>query len=434
MISSHELFSKAKQFIPGGVNSPVRAFNAVGGDPIFFSHGKGAYLFDVQGKSYIDYVGSWGALILGHAPEKIVLAVEDAAKRGLSFGAPTSAEIDLAEKISSLMPNLAKVRLMNSGTEATMTAIRLARGFTGRDKILKFNGCYHGHVDALLVKAGSGLASFGIPDSAGVPQVVAQQTLSVDFNNLEQVTQMFMHYGKEIAAVIVEPIAANMNCILPLSGFLEGLRELCDYYGSILIFDEVISGFRVALGGAQDIYQIKPDLTTLGKIIGGGLPVGALGGRAEIMDCLAPEGNVYQAGTLSGNPITVAAGLATLETISQAGFYSELNLINEKLISGLLELAKDANINFQVHHVGGLFGFLFSKEAEIYNYQQVKSADQLLFKEFFHRMLAEGIYFSPSAFESGFTSSVHGMQEVELTLVAAEKVFSKLNEQNLVPA
>lgn len=434
MISSHELFSKAKQFIPGGVNSPVRAFNAVGGDPIFFSHGKGAYLFDVQGKSYIDYVGSWGALVLGHAPEKIVLAVEEAAKRGLSFGAPTSAEIDLAEKISSLMPNLAKVRLMNSGTEATMTAIRLARGFTGRDKILKFNGCYHGHVDALLVKAGSGLASFGIPDSAGVPKIVAQQTLSVDFNNLEQVTQMFMHYGKEIAAVIVEPIAANMNCILPLSGFLEGLRELCDYYGSVLIFDEVISGFRVALGGAQEIYQVKPDLTTLGKIIGGGLPVGALGGRAEIMDCLAPQGNVYQAGTLSGNPITVAAGLATLEVISQAGFHSELNLINEKLISGLLELAKDTNIDFQAQYVGGLLGFLFSKKAEIYNYQQVKSANQLLFKEFFHRMLAEGIYFSPSVFESGFISSVHGMQEIEFTLVAAEKVFNKLKEQNLVPA
>lgn len=434
MISSHELFSKAKQFIPGGVNSPVRSFAAVGGDPIFFSHGKGAYLFDVQGKAYIDYVGSWGALILGHAPEKVVLAVEEAAKRGLSFGAPTSAEIDLAEKISNLMPNLAKVRLMNSGTEATMTAIRLARGFTGRDKILKFNGCYHGHVDALLVKAGSGLASFGIPDSAGVPKVVAQQTLSVDFNNLEQVTQMFMHHGKEIAAVIVEPIAANMNCILPLTGFLEGLRELCDYYGSLLIFDEVISGFRVALGGAQEVYQVKPDLTTLGKIIGGGLPVGALGGRAEIMDCLAPLGDVYQAGTLSGNPVTVAAGLATLETISQPEFYSELNFINEKLISGLLERAKDANICFQAHHIGGLFGFLFSKEVEVYNYQHVKSANQILFKEFFHRMLAEGIYFSPSAFESGFLSNVHSEQEIDFTLAAAEKVFCKLREQDLVPA
>lgn len=332
------------------------------------------------------------------------------------------------------MPNLAKVRLMNSGTEATMTAIRLARGFTGRDKILKFNGCYHGHVDALLVKAGSGLASFGIPDSAGIPKEVAQQTLSVDFNNLEQVTQMFMHYGKEIAAVIVEPIAANMNCVLPLSGFLEGLRELCDYYGSLLIFDEVISGFRVSLGGAQAIYQVKPDLTTLGKIIGGGLPVGALGGRSEIMDCLAPQGKVYQAGTLSGNPIAVAAGLATLEVVSQPEFYAELNFINEKLVSGLLALAKEANICFQAHHVGGLFGFLFTQEIGIYNYQQVKSANQLLFKEFFHRMLAEGIYFSPSAFESGFISSLHGSQEINFTLAAAEKVFAKLKEQNLIPA
>lgn len=434
MISSHELFNKAKHFIPGGVNSPVRSFNAVGGDPIFFSHGKGAYLFDVQGKAYIDYVGSWGALILGHAPEKIVSAVEQAVQRGLSFGAPTSAETDLAEKISNLMPNLAKVRLMNSGTEATMTAIRLARGFTGRNKILKFNGCYHGHVDALLVKAGSGLASFGIPGCAGVPKDVVRQTLSVDFNNLEQVTQMFMQQGKEIAAVILEPVSANMNCILPLSGFLEGLRELCDYYGSLLIFDEVLSGFRVSLGGAQEIYQVKPDLTTLGKIIGGGLPVGALGGRAEIMDCLAPQGDVYQAGTLSGNPITVAAGLATLETISQPEFYAELNFINERLILGLLDLAKDTNICFQAHHVGGLFGFLFTKETQVYSYQQVKSANQLVFKEFFHRMLAEGIYLSPSSFEAGFMSSAHGEQEIDFTLAAAEKVFSKLKEQNLVPA
>lgn len=432
MISSHELFNKAKQFIPGGVNSPVRSFNAVGGDPTFFSHGKGAYLFDVQGKSYIDYVGSWGALILGHAPEKIVLAVEEAARRGLSYGAPTAAEIDLAEKISNLMPNLSKVRLMNSGTEATMTAIRVARGYTGRDKILKFNGCYHGHVDALLIKAGSGLASFGIPDSAGVPKVVAQQTLSVDFNNLEQVTQTFMHYGKEIAAVIVEPIAANMNCVLPLSGFLEGLRELCDYYGSVLIFDEVISGFRVALGGAQEVYQVKPDLTTLGKIIGGGLPIGALGGRAEIMDCLAPLGNVYQAGTLSGNPVTVAAGLATLNQISQPGFHAELSIINEKLTSGFLELAKAANIHLKAHYIGGLFGFLFSQEAEVYNYQQVKLSNQLLFKEFFHRILAEGIYFSPSPFESGFISSAHKAEEIEFTLAAIEKVFCKLQKQNLV--
>lgn len=434
MISSHELFSKAKQLIPGGVNSPVRSFHAVGGEPIFFSHGKAAYLFDVQAKPYIDYVGSWGALILGHAPEKIISAVDEAAKRGLSFGAPTPGEICFAEKISNLMPNLEKVRLMNSGTEATMTAIRLARGFTGRDKILKFKGCYHGHVDSMLVKAGSGFANFSIPDCSGVPKEVAQQTLSVDFNNLEQVTQMFMHHGKEIAAIIIEPIAANMNCILPLPGFLEGLRELCDYYESLLIFDEVISGFRVALGGAQGIYRVKPDLTTLGKIIGGGLPVGALGGRAEIMDCLAPEGKVYQAGTLSGNPITVAAGLATLEIVSQPEFYSKLNAINEKLISGLLARAKAADICFQAHAIGGLFGFLFTQATEIYNYQHVKLSHQYLFKEFFHRMLAEGIYFSPSVFESGFLSSAHGEHEIDSTLVAAEKVFSKLKEQNLTPA
>lgn len=434
MISSHELFLRAKKFIPGGVNSPVRAFNAVGGDPVFFSHGNKAYLFDVEGKSYIDYVGSWGASILGHAPNNVVTAVQQAAMRGLSFGAPTPAEIDLAEKISILMPNLAKVRLMNSGTEATMTAVRLARGFTGRDKILKFNGCYHGHVDALLVKAGSGLASLGIPDSAGIPKEMAQQTLSVDFNNLEQVTQMFMHYGKEIAAVIVEPIAANMSCVLPISGFLEGLRELCDYYGSLLIFDEVISGFRVALGGAQEVYQVKPDLTTLGKIIGGGLPVGALGGRRDVMDCLAPLGNVYQAGTLSGNPVTMAAGLATLETISQPEFYTTLSATTEKLMSGLLVLAKDANISFQAHHIGGLFGLFFTEETEIYHYEQVKSSNQHLFKEFFHKMLVEGIYFSPSLFESGFVSSMHGEQELEITLTAAEKVFSKLKKEQELEA
>lgn len=424
MISSHELFLRAKQFIPGGVNSPVRSFSAVGGDPIFFSHGNKAYLFDVEGKSYVDYVGSWGALILGHAPDNVVTAVHQASMRGLSFGAPTSAEIDMAEKISSLMPNLVKVRLMNSGTEATMTAVRLARGFTGRDKILKFNGCYHGHVDALLVQAGSGLASLGIPNSAGIPKEVAQQTLSADFNNLEQVTQLFMRYGKEIAAVIVEPIAANMNCVLPLSGFLQGLRELCDYYGSLLIFDEVISGFRVALGGAQALYQVKPDLTTLGKIIGGGLPVGALGGRQEVMDCLAPLGNVYQAGTLSGNPMTMAAGLATLETISQPGFYAMLSATTEKLVSGLQVLAKDLNISLQAHHIGGLFGLFFTEKTEIYCYDQVKSCNRYLFKEFFHKMLAEGVYFSPSLFESGFVSGVHREQELNFTLTAAEKVFS----------
>jgi len=434
MSSSQELFLRAKQFIPGGVNSPVRSFKAVGGTPLFFSHGNQAYLFDVQGKSYIDYVGSWGALILGHAPENVVKAVQEAAAKGLSFGASIAAEADLAEKIRTLMPNLKKVRLMNSGTEATMTAVRLARGFTGRKKILKFNGCYHGHVDALLVKAGSGLASFSMPDSAGIPEEVVEQTLSVDFNNLEQVNQVFLHHGKEIAAVIVEPIAGNMGCLLPLSGFLEGLRELCNYYGSLLIFDEVITGFRVALGGAQALYSVKPDLTTLGKIIGGGLPIGALGGRSDIMDCLAPEGSVYQAGTLSGNPISVAAGLATLEMLSVPDFYSDLGAMTRRLVEGLLHIAKEIGIPLQGHHVGGLFGLFFTEESEIYQYEQVARCNPLLFKQFFHEMLAEGIYFAPSPFESGFVSSAHSEEELSFTLNAAEKVFAKLKKQILEPS
>lgn len=435
MPSSQELFSRAKQLIPGGVNSPVRAFNAVGGDPLFFSHGKNAYLFDVEDKCYLDYVGSWGALILGHAPERVVNAVQEAAAKGLSFGASIAAEANLVEKIIKFMPNLEKVRLINSGTEATMTAVRLARGFTGRNKILKFNGCYHGHVDALLVKAGSGLASLAMPDSAGIPEEVVQQTLSVDFNNLEQVTQVFMRYGKEIAAIIVEPVAANMGCILPLSGFLEGLRELCNAYGSLLIFDEVITGFRVASGGMQAVCQVKPDLTTLGKIIGGGLPIGALGGRREIMDYLAPLGPVYQAGTLSGNPISVAAGIATLDIISEAGFYTELSTATRKLVKGMLDRAKDADIPLQAHWIGGLFGLFFTEEAEIYNYAQVAKSNFSLFKQFFHGMLEEGIYFSPSPFEAGFVSTVHGEQEIELTLTAAEKILRKLKqEQNIVSA
>ena len=429
MSSSKALFLRAKRLIPGGVNSPVRSFKAVGGDPIFFSHGKGAYLFDVEGKCYLDYVGSWGALILGHAPENLVKVVQEAVAKGLSFGASIPGEADLVEKICQLMPNLEKVRLMNSGTEATMTAVRLARGFTKRNKILKFNGCYHGHVDALLIKAGSGLASLGTPDSAGIPDEVVQQTLSVDFNNLEQLTQAFIHHGKEIAAVIVEPIAGNMGCLLPLPGFLEGLRELCDYYGSLLIFDEVITGFRVALGGAQEVFQVKPDLTTLGKIIGGGLPIGALGGRKDIMDQLAPDGPVYQAGTLSGNPISVAAGLATLEAITEEEFYPDLNKMTRKLTEGLRVIAKDANIALQTQYIGGLFGLFFTEETEVYYYEQVARCNFSLFKQFFHKMLAEGVYFAPSPFESGFVSSVHAEQELAFTLAAAEKVFSKLKQE-----
>lgn len=429
MPSSRELFLRAKQLIPGGVNSPVRSFNAVGGNPLFFSHGDKAYLFDVEGKSYLDYVGSWGALILGHAPERVINAVQMAAAKGLSFGASIMAEVNLAEKITELMPNLEKIRLMSSGTEATMTAVRLARGFTKRNKILKFNGCYHGHVDALLVKAGSGLASLTVPDSMGIPQEVVQQTISVDFNNLEQVTQAFIHHGEEIAAVIVEPVAANMSCLLPLSGFLEGLRELCTYYKSLLIFDEVITGFRVAINGAQGHYKVKPDLTTLGKIVGGGLPMGVLGGRSDVMDYLAPEGPVYQAGTLSGNPISVAAGLSTLEAISEPEFYIELSTMTHKLVEGLLSLAREADIPLQAHCIGGLFGLFFTEATEIYNYTQVKCCNTLLFKQFFHEMLAEGIYFAPSSFEAGFVSSMHGVKELEFTFNAAKKVFNKLKEK-----
>ncbi|WP_010597870.1 glutamate-1-semialdehyde 2,1-aminomutase [Rickettsiella massiliensis] len=427
MHSSEELFLRAQQWIPGGVNSPVRAFNAVGGNPIFFSHGKGAYLWDVAGQSYIDYVGSWGALILGHAPEAVLEAIRLTAERGLSFGASISAEADLAEKITTLMPNLEKIRLVNSGTEATMTAIRLARGFTGRSKILKFNGGYHGHVDALLVKAGSGLASGGIPDSAGIPQEVAQQTLIVDYNNLEQVTQAFIQHGKDIAAIIVEPVAGNMSCVPPLSGFLPGLRELCDYYGSLLIFDEVITGFRVALGGMQALSQVKPDLTTLGKIIGGGLPIGALGGRRDIMDFLAPLGPVYQAGTLSGNPISVAAGLVTLDKLSSTPhYYEDLSNQTQKLVQGLLERAAEKGIALQGHAIGGLFGLFFTQEKDIYHYQQVRQSNHTLFQRFFHAMLAEGIYLAPSPFESGFVSSAHSDQEIEQTLQRADKVFAQL--------
>ena len=429
MLASKALFLRAKQFIPGGVNSPVRSFSSVGGEPIFFAQGNKASLLDVDGKTYIDYVNAWGALIAGHAPESVVRAVCLAAEKGLSFGASIAAEANLAEKITLLMPSIKKLRLTNSGTEACMTAIRLARGFTGRHKILKFNGCYHGHVDALLVEAGSGVASLAVPSSAGIPSEVLQQTITVDFNNLEQVTQAFIKHGKEIAAVIVEPVAANMSCIPPLAGFLSGLRELCDHYGSLLIFDEVITGFRVGLGGAQALYQVWPDLTTLGKIIGGGLPVGAVGGRSDVMDYLAPDGPVYQAGTLSGNPIAVAAGLATLELVSEPDFYTRLAATTRHLIEEMLQLAKKASIPLQAHYVGGLFGLFFSEEKEIYNYKQVKQSDFQCFRWFFHEMLAQGVYLAPSPFESGFVSSAHQDSTIEATLMAVKKVFDKLSVQ-----
>lgn len=420
-----DLFQQAQKYIPGGVNSPVRAFNGVGGNPIFFKSGYGAYLVDENNKEYIDYIGSWGPLIAGHAHPHIVAAVTRSIQQGLSFGAPTVAEIRLAEKICQLMPNIEQIRMVSSGTEATMTAIRLARGFTKRNKIIKFIGCYHGHSDALLVQAGSGALTLGVPSSAGVPDSIVQHTLVAEFNRLNTVKALFEKYGNDIAAVIVEPVAGNMNCILPTSEFLPGLRALCNQYDSILIFDEVITGFRVGLGGAQTYFDVKPDLTTLGKIIGGGMPVGALGGRADIMQCIAPLGSVYQAGTLSGNPVAMAAGLATLELVSAPHFYTKLTKTAQIVVQGLLEHAKAVRIPFQAVSIGGLFGFFFTDVKEVVTYADVLRSNLPRFKKFFHAMLQEGIYFAPSAYEAGFISSAHGEQEIAKTLTAAKKIFSE---------
>jgi len=426
MAKNISLFTKAQQYIPGGVNSPVRAFRGVGGEPVFIRNGKGAYLIDVEGQSYIDYIGSWGPLILGHAHPQAIERVKAAVERGLSFGAPTEIEIQLAEKICSLMPNIEMIRMVSSGTEATMSAIRLARGFTGRDKIVKFAGCYHGHADSLLVKSGSGSLTLGIPDSGGVPADLAQHTLIAEYNDLSTVEQLFSKYGSKIAAIIVEPIAGNMNCILPKKDFLPGLRALCDQYQSLLIFDEVMTGFRVALGGAQALYGIKPDLTTLAKIIGGGMPVGAFGGRKDIMECLAPLGSVYQAGTLSGNPIAMTAGLATLELITMPGFYEALNQKTERLIKGLYAAAHQVGIAFLAQHVGSMFGLFFTDQTEVSSYEQVKKTNVEQFRYFFHAMLKEGVYFAPSAFEAGFVSAAHADKEIDLTIQIAEEVFSKV--------
>jgi len=423
---SSELFIKAQHYMPGGVNSPVRAFKAVKGEPPFFASASGAYLIDVDGKRYIDFIGSWGAMIVGHAHPKVVQAVQEKVMHGLSFGAPCELEVRLAEMICQLMPNIQKVRLVNSGTEATMTAIRLSRGFTGRNKIIKFEGCYHGHSDSLLVKAGSGALTFGQPSSPGVSTGTANDTLVATFNDLNSVTQLFENNHDEIAAIIIEPIAGNMNLILPKPEFLKGLRELCDQYGALLIFDEVMTGFRVALGGAQSIYKIIPDLTTLGKVIGGGMPVGAVGGKKEIMDFLAPLGPVYQAGTLSGNPITMAAGIATLTTLlQQPDFYSKLTETTHKLVRGLIEVAQKNKIEFTANSVGGMFGIYFSEEKTIDTYQQVTRCRLEQFNQFFHGMLREGIYFAPSAFEAGFVSSAHSQNEINATLETAEKIFSR---------
>lgn len=422
------LFAEARRFIAGGVNSPVRAFKSVGGEPVFFVRGRGASIFDSNGGKYIDYVGSWGPLILGHAHPAVIAAVRKAAAQGLSFGAPTEIETALAAKICGLMPSIEKLRMVSSGTEAAMSAIRLARGFTGRDGILKFEGCYHGHADSLLVKAGSGALTLGIPDSPGVPRDLARHTFVLPYNDEPAALQFFAAKGAELAAVIVEPVAGNMNCVPGDAGFLKTLRELCTRHGALLVFDEVMTGFRVALGGAQSVYAIEPDLTVLGKVIGGGLPVAAFGGRADVMDRLAPDGPVYQAGTLSGNPVCVAAGLATLNEISTPGFFDALNDRTMRLTEGLEAVAKAARIPFRTHRAGGMFGVFFTDSPKIQNLQHVMSCDRERFRRFFHGMLEAGVYFAPSAFEAGFVSSAHGDREIRRTITAARKVFKTLKK------
>jgi glutamate-1-semialdehyde 2,1-aminomutase len=425
MKRSQELFQRAQLCIPAGVNSPVRAFRAVGGTPPFIQRGKGAQVWDADGRAYIDYVGSWGPLIVGHAHPEVVKAVEQAAGRGLSFGAPTEQEVEMAELLCRLMPALEQVRLVSSGTEATMSAIRLARGHTGRDKIVKFEGCYHGHADALLVKAGSGALTFGQPSSAGVPESTAAHTLVLEYNNEIALERAFEREGAAIAAVIVEPVAGNMNLIAPRPGFLETLRSLCTRYGAVLIFDEVMTGFRVALGGAQALYGIKPDLTTLGKVIGGGMPVGAFGGRRDIMQAIAPLGPVYQAGTLSGNPVAVAAGLATLKLIQAPGFFDRLAATARSLCEGVARCGQRHGVPLAAASVGGMFGIYF-RETPPASYAEVMQCDQEAFNRFFHAMLAAGVYFAPSAYEAGFVSSAHGTTEIEKTVDAAARVIAEL--------
>ncbi len=426
MSLSKNLFADAKQHIPGGVNSPVRAFNGVGGDPIFFKSAKGAYLTDVDDKKYIDYVASWGPAILGHAHPEVVQAVQDQAELGLSFGAPTKIETAMAELICQLIPSIAMIRMVSSGTEATMTAIRLARGYTGRDKIVKFEGCYHGHSDSLLVKAGSGALTLGIPSSLGVPASLAQETITLTHNNSAEVRQVFSEIGEQIACIIVEPIAGNMNCIPPEEGFLETLREVCNQNGTVLIFDEVMCGFRAGLTGAQGLYNVAPDLTTFGKVIGGGMPVGAFGGKREIMEHIAPLGAVYQAGTLSGNPIAMAAGLKTLQLIQADGFYDDLTSKATKLLKGLQATADSNNIPFTTNQVGSMFGFFFNTQKNIRRFSQVTQGNIEQFKAFYHGMLTEGIYLAPSAYEAGFMSAAHTAEDIETTIIAAQKVMANL--------
>jgi glutamate-1-semialdehyde 2,1-aminomutase len=421
-MKNESLFERAQRSIPGGVNSPVRAFRAVGGTPPFFERASGAYLWDADGKRYIDYVGSWGPMLLGHTHPEVVAAVGQAASRALSFGAPTEAEIELAETLCRLVPSVERVRLVSSGTEATMTAIRLARGFTGRSAIVKFDGCYHGHADSLLVKAGSGALTFGNPSSAGVPAETAAHTFVLDYNDVPQVRKLFKERGSQIAGVIVEPVAGNMNLVLPASGFLESLREECTRHGAVLILDEVMTGFRVALGGAQARYGVRPDLTTLGKVIGGGLPVGALGGRRDIMEKLAPLGPVYQAGTLSGNPVAVAAGLSTLRLVEKRGFVEKVEATTRSLVEGLRAEAARARVPFSAQSVGSMFGIYF-REAPPTSLAEVMQCDRERFNKFFHGMLERGIYLAPSAYEAGFVSAAHGQSEIDATLAAARAAF-----------
>ncbi len=425
MTSSEELIKRARVHIPGGVNSPVRAFNGVGGDPVFFDHALGACLYDVSGRSYIDYVGSWGPMIAGHANPAIISAVHAAVDKGLSFGAPAAAEVTMAERLCDLVDGMDMVRMVNSGTEATMSAIRVARAATGRDQILKFEGCYHGHADAFLVKAGSGALTLGVPTSPGVPSAYADLTLTLPFNDLESVRNCFTEQGHEIACLIVEPVAGNMNCIPPVDGYLQGLRDLCDQYGVVLIFDEVMTGFRVALGGAQALYGITPDLSTFGKVIGGGMPVGAFGGKRDLMEQVAPSGPVYQAGTLSGNPVAMAAGLATLDQITAPGFYQALGDKARILTEGMQAEADFAGIPFTTTHVGGMFGLYFSAEKQIVNFEQSGAVDVDMFKCFFHAMLDKGVYLAPSAYEAGFVSSAHTDEHVSATINAAREAFKQ---------
>lgn len=426
MQKSEALFTRAQQKIPGGVNSPVRAFKAVGGTPRFITKADGPYMWDADGKRYIDYVLSWGPMVLGHNNDKIREAVIEAAASGLSFGAPTEAEILMAEKINQLVPSMEMVRMVNSGTEATMSAIRIARGYTNRNKIVKFEGCYHGHADALLVKAGSGALTMGVPSSPGVPDEVAKHTITVDFNNIDSVKEVFAQEGDDIACIIVEPVAGNMNCIPPVPGFLEGLRELCDEHGSILIFDEVMTGFRVAQGGAQQRYQVTPDMTCLGKVIGGGMPVGAFGGKKEIITYVAPTGPVYQAGTLSGNPVAMAAGLATLEQLEDATLYDSIFENTQKLAEGMQQLADKHGIALTTNVAGSMFGLFFTDVDKVTNYQQATNCDTERFKRFYHGMLEQGVYLAPASYEAGFVSKLHDETVIEATLAAADKVFASL--------